>query len=100
MAIRLRVKGRMTRQECRKVQAIRVGCRIAEAEHSDSGVTRLVARLRYRHTCPDFSVAPTGEARMAGREETESSGVRNEFENPASKDCGGNGKHNAVAGRC
>src|SRR5213593_3978962 len=34
----------------------------------------------------DFSVAPTGEAREAGREETESSGARNESEKPASTD--------------
>src|SRR6266516_5625287 len=34
----------------------------------------------------DFSVAPTGEAREAGREGTESSGVRNESEKPASTD--------------
>lgn len=34
----------------------------------------------------DFSVAPTGEARKAGREETESSGARNESEKPASTD--------------
>src|SRR6202451_3891078 len=32
----------------------------------------------------DFSSAPTGEAREAGREETESSGARNGTENPAS----------------
>jgi len=32
----------------------------------------------------DFSDAPTGEARKAGREETESSGARSELENPAS----------------
>jgi RNA-directed DNA polymerase len=32
----------------------------------------------------DFSSALTGEAREAGREETESSGARNETENPAS----------------
>src|SRR5437867_3550530 len=34
----------------------------------------------------DFSVAPTGEAREVGREETESSGARNESEKPASTD--------------
>src|SRR2546426_4958027 len=34
----------------------------------------------------DFSDAPTGEARKAGREETESSKARSEFENPASTD--------------
>jgi RNA-directed DNA polymerase len=34
----------------------------------------------------DFSVGPTGEAREAGREETESSGARNESEKPASTD--------------
>ena len=34
----------------------------------------------------DFSDAPTGEARKAGREETESSRTRSEFENPASTD--------------
>ena len=34
----------------------------------------------------DFSVEPTGEAREAGREETESSGARNETEKPASMD--------------
>src|SRR6266571_292685 len=34
----------------------------------------------------DFSVAPTGEAREAGREETESSGAKNESEKPASTD--------------
>jgi RNA-directed DNA polymerase len=34
----------------------------------------------------DFSVAPTGEAREAGREETESFGARNESEKPASTD--------------
>jgi RNA-directed DNA polymerase len=34
----------------------------------------------------DFSDAPTGEARKAGREETESSRARSEFENPASTD--------------
>src|SRR5881409_3428683 len=34
----------------------------------------------------DFSVAPTGEAREIGREETESSGARNESEKPASTD--------------
>ena len=32
----------------------------------------------------DFSSEPTGEAREAGREETESSGARNGAENPAS----------------
>ena len=32
----------------------------------------------------DFSTAPTGEARKAGREETESSGVTNGRESPAS----------------
>ena len=32
----------------------------------------------------DFSLPPTGEAREAGREETESSGARNGTENPAS----------------
>jgi RNA-directed DNA polymerase len=32
----------------------------------------------------DFSSAPTGEAREAGREETESSGATNGTENPAS----------------
>src|SRR6266853_6301968 len=32
----------------------------------------------------DFSSVPTGEARAAGREETESSGVMNGTENPAS----------------
>jgi len=32
----------------------------------------------------DFSSVPTGEAREAGREETESSGTTNETENPAS----------------
>jgi RNA-directed DNA polymerase len=32
----------------------------------------------------DFSAMPTGEARQAGREETESSGATNESENPAS----------------
>src|SRR5438093_6722027 len=31
----------------------------------------------------DFSVAPTGEAREVGREETESSGATSESENPA-----------------
>src|SRR5712691_9829197 len=34
----------------------------------------------------DFSGAPMGEAREAGREETESSGVRRESEKPASTD--------------
>jgi RNA-directed DNA polymerase len=34
----------------------------------------------------DFSVAPTSEAREVGREETESSGARNESEKPASTD--------------
>src|SRR3989442_243751 len=34
----------------------------------------------------DFSDAPTGEARKAGREETESSRARSAFENPASTD--------------
>ena len=34
----------------------------------------------------DFSVALTGEARKAGREETESSRARNESEKPASTD--------------
>jgi len=34
----------------------------------------------------DFSVAPTGEAREVGREETETSGARNESEKPASTD--------------
>jgi RNA-directed DNA polymerase len=34
----------------------------------------------------DFSDAPTGEARKAGREETESSEARSELENPASTD--------------
>ena len=34
----------------------------------------------------DFSVAPTSEAREVGREETESSGARNESEKPASSD--------------
>ena len=34
----------------------------------------------------DFSVAPTSEAREAGREETESSGARSESESPASTD--------------
>src|SRR5437870_4972211 len=34
----------------------------------------------------DFSVAPTGEARKANREETESSGAKNESEKPASTD--------------
>src|SRR2546428_5892466 len=34
----------------------------------------------------DFSDAPTGEARKAGRKETESSRARSEFENPASMD--------------
>src|SRR5437773_1045500 len=34
----------------------------------------------------DVSVAPTGEAREVGREETESSGARNESEKPASTD--------------
>jgi hypothetical protein len=32
----------------------------------------------------DFSPAPTGEARKAGREETESPGVANGLESPAS----------------
>jgi len=34
----------------------------------------------------DFSAGPTGEAREAGREETESSGARNETEKPAGRD--------------
>ena len=34
----------------------------------------------------DFSDAPTGEARKAGREETESSRARSAFENPANTD--------------
>ena len=34
----------------------------------------------------DFSVVPTAEAREVGREETESSGARNESEKPASTD--------------
>src|SRR6266705_2767518 len=34
----------------------------------------------------DFSVGPRGEAREAGREETEASGARNESEKPASTD--------------
>src|SRR5947207_4548129 len=34
----------------------------------------------------DFAVAPTGEAREANSEETESSGAKNESEKPASTD--------------
>ena len=34
----------------------------------------------------DFSFAPTGEAREASREETESSGVTSGFESPAETD--------------
>jgi RNA-directed DNA polymerase len=41
---------------------------------------------KQQNTQLDFAVAPTSEAREVGREETESSGARNESEKPASTD--------------